>query len=315
MEAPSQGRRLIAADEPIFADRAQLDDSSWLFSVNFAHGDLSVARYRRDRPGLGICEPNPSADMVMAVVILRPLPRHGGYCDGRAIDVPALGTGALTCLDLRHSWNLDLSQPFDSFHAYIPLSAFDDICKELKRPRIERLHCPIDVERRDETMLGLARALLPLLAKPHEASAVFTDHVFSAMVAHMAVTYGGLSKSDTQARGQLRRGMLTPLQERRVTNRLLDELKGNPGLSELASICGLSRSHFVRAFKQTTGLPPHRWLSMRRVNRAKELLQATEMPISAVALDCGFADQSHLTRMFSKFYGVGPGAWRRQRQD
>jgi AraC-like DNA-binding protein len=106
--------------------------------------------------------------------------------------------------------------------------------------------------------------------------------------------------------------MLTPLQERRVTSRLLDDLAGDPRLSELAALCGLSRSYFARAFKQATGMPLHRWLLVQRVKHAKALLRGTKMPIAKIAVVCGFADQSHLTRVFSKAFRLSPGAWRRQ---
>jgi transcriptional regulator GlxA family with amidase domain len=105
--------------------------------------------------------------------------------------------------------------------------------------------------------------------------------------------------------------LLTRLQERRVTSRLLDDLAGDTSLSELAALCGLSRSYFLRAFKQTVGMPPHRWLLMHRVKRAKELLRGTTMSIAEIAFTCGFADQSHLTRVFSKACHISPGAWRR----
>ena len=161
-------------------------------------------------------------------------------------------------------------------------------------------------------MLSLARALNPVLARPEHAPALYTDHVFLAMVAHLAVAYGRLHSSDIQAYTARKGRMLTPLQERRVTSRLLDDLAGDPSLSELAALCGLSRTHFIRAFKQSTGMPPHRWLLMQRVKRAKDLLHGTNMPIADVAAACGFADQSHLTRVFSKAFRVSPGVWRRQ---
>jgi AraC-like DNA-binding protein len=207
---------------------------------------------------------------------------------------------------------MDLSAPFDSFHAFIPWTAFDEVTSELKRPRIDALNRRIGVEHRDETMLGLARSLNPVLARPEHATALFTDHVFLAMATHLAVTYGGLKTGDTRACAAPKGRLLSPLQERRVTSRLLDDLAGDTTLSELAALCGLSRSHFVRAFKRSRGMPPHRWLSMQRVKRAKDLLRGTKMPIAEIALACGFTDQSHLTRVFSKAFRIGPGAWRRQ---
>jgi AraC-like DNA-binding protein len=206
---------------------------------------------------------------------------------------------------------MDLSEPFDSFHTFIPWTAFDEIALESKRPRIDELSCRIGVAHPDETMLNLARALNPVLARPEQATALFIDHVFLAMVTHLAVTYGGIRSRDMEAYAGRGR-MLTPLQERRVTSRLLDDLAGDSSLAALAALCGLSRSHFVRAFKQTTGMSPHHWLLVHRARRAKDLLRATRLPIAEIALECGFADQSHLTRVFSKAFGISPGAWRRQ---
>lgn len=77
----------------------------------------------------------------------------------------------------------------------------------------------------------------------------------------------------------------------------------------IASLCNLTRSHFSRAFKATTGLPPQEWRLRARMEKAKQLL-ATEAPITHVSLECGFFDQSHFTRAFSRLMGQPPRAWR-----
>ena len=79
----------------------------------------------------------------------------------------------------------------------------------------------------------------------------------------------------------------------------------------LAEECGLSPRHFARAFRQSTGVPPHRWLMRHRVQRAKELLRRQALSLADIALRCGFADQSHFTRVFSREVGFSPGQWRR----
>jgi AraC-like DNA-binding protein len=303
------------AARPFFTTRESLDDIQSFSSVSFARGDLSIGRYRRDRPGLGISQPNPISPMVMAVVILRPRPAHVGWHDDRTVKIPPLGAGALTCLDLREAWTMDLSAPFDSLHAFIPWTAFDDVTSELKRPRIEALDRIIGVEHRDETMLGLAHSFNSVMARPEQASTLFIDHLFMAMVTHLATTYGGLHTGGSHSYAAPRGRLLSPLQERRVMSRLLDDVARDTSLDELAELCGMSRSHFIRAFRQVTGMPPHRWLSRQRVTRAKGLLRETKMPITEIALTCGFADQSHLTRVFSKIFGISPGAWRRQWKD
>jgi AraC family transcriptional regulator len=312
MEASAHPHALVGAERPFFTTRERLDDMRSLSSVTFAHGDLSIGRYRRDRPGLGLSSPNPISAMVMAVVIHRARPAHAGWHDDRIVEVPALGAGALSCLDLREAWTMDLSAPFDSFHAFIPWTAFDEVTSELGRPRIDALNRRIGVEHHDETMLGLARSLNPVLGRPERATALFTDHVFLAMVTHLAVTYGGFRVRHIQEYQASRVRLLSPLEEHRVTSRLLDDLAGDTSLSELAALCGRSRSQFIRAFKQSTGMPPHRWLLMHRVEQAKTLLRMTNTPIGEIALACGFFDQSHLTRVFSKAFDITPGAWRRQ---
>ena len=72
-----------------------------------------------------------------------------------------------------------------------------------------------------------------------------------------------------------------------------------------------SVSHFSRAFRRTVGVAPHNWLLMHRVEVAKEKLAHSRLSLLEVALACGFADQSHLTRVFTGMVGVSPGAWRR----
>ena len=82
------------------------------------------------------------------------------------------------------------------------------------------------------------------------------------------------------------------------------------GLAELAAVAGLSPFHLTRVFTRATGMPPHAFLSQIRISRAKALLRRN-VPISRVALETGFADQSHLTRTFKEMVQVSPGAYRR----
>jgi AraC-like DNA-binding protein len=107
------------------------------------------------------------------------------------------------------------------------------------------------------------------------------------------------------------RGGLAPWQARRAKELMNANLNGKLPLSQLAEQCGLSIRHFARAFRQSTGVPPHRWLLGRRIERAKQLLHDPALALAEVALACGFADQSHFTRMFTTVVGLSPGLWRR----
>ena len=83
-----------------------------------------------------------------------------------------------------------------------------------------------------------------------------------------------------------------------------------PSLEELATLVHLSPFHFARVFRRATGLPPHAWLKQRRLEQARALLRSGCAPLQ-VALQLGFADQSHLNRQFKQSYGVSPGEYRR----
>jgi AraC-like DNA-binding protein len=109
------------------------------------------------------------------------------------------------------------------------------------------------------------------------------------------------------------RGGLAPWQLRRAKELMSANLDEQFPLSRLAEECGLSVRHFARAFRHSTGVPPHRWLMTHRLNRAKEQLRDPALSLTEIALACGFADQSHFTRMFTTRLGMSPGAWRRMR--
>jgi transcriptional regulator GlxA family with amidase domain len=85
-------------------------------------------------------------------------------------------------------------------------------------------------------------------------------------------------------------------------------------VGELAAMAGLSISHFFRKFKELYGVPPHRYLLTRRLMLAQKLLVETDLTLVDIAFKAGFADQSHLSRRFQRFTGLGPGAYRVQQR-
>jgi len=108
------------------------------------------------------------------------------------------------------------------------------------------------------------------------------------------------------------RGGLAPHKLRNVTDYCDRHLADPVRLCDLAALTGFSPKHFARAFLQSTGQPPHRWLIERRVTAARTLLAESNRPLSEIAIDCGFADQSHFTTAFRKIVGLAPGKFRRQ---
>ena len=106
-------------------------------------------------------------------------------------------------------------------------------------------------------------------------------------------------------------GGLSVWQARRALSYIETNLGSKFGVSEISAVAGLSKSHFCRAFKLTLGAPPMTYVSTRRIMRAEALITSTSERLSEIALECGFADQSHLNRKFCRIVGMSPGSWRR----
>jgi AraC-like DNA-binding protein len=107
-------------------------------------------------------------------------------------------------------------------------------------------------------------------------------------------------------------GGLAPGALRRVREHIEARFADKIDLGCLAEIAGLSTSYFSRAFKQSIGVPPHRYVMMRRLAAAGDLIRNTCKPLAEVAIDAGFSDQSHFTRIFTQMTGETPGTLRRR---
>jgi len=109
------------------------------------------------------------------------------------------------------------------------------------------------------------------------------------------------------------RGGLAPWQVRTLTTYIDANLNASLSCEVLARLTNLSVSYFARAFKCTFGCSPHVFLMRRRMERAQGLMLKTNAPLAHIALECGFADQAHLSRRFLQFTGESPASWRRAR--
>lgn len=111
---------------------------------------------------------------------------------------------------------------------------------------------------------------------------------------------------------RLDRGGLATWQARRVDDYIRANLSVNLRIDDAAQQAQLSSSYFSRAFKLTFGQTFSQYVIHRRVEHAKHLLASTNLQIAEISLDCGLADQPHLTRLFKRLVGSPPNAWRRR---
>ncbi|MBU8540637.1 helix-turn-helix domain-containing protein [Falsiroseomonas tokyonensis] len=107
-------------------------------------------------------------------------------------------------------------------------------------------------------------------------------------------------------------GGLAAWQVRRATAYMMDNLDSEIGLAELSALVGLSPTHFCTAFRRSTGLPPHAWLTEARMERAKALLADPRLSLTEIAQTVGYGGQSAFGAAFRRATGTTPRAWRRQ---
>ena len=119
----------------------------------------------------------------------------------------------------------------------------------------------------------------------------------------------------TSAAARRLRGGLPVWQQKRVAEFIEEHLAEQIPLAALAELADLSLYHFGHAFKQSFGVPPHRYHMARRMDRAKRLLQAPALPVTQIGLQIGFRETSSFTRAFRKFTGLTPTEYRRHRED
>ena len=163
------------------------------------------------------------------------------------------------------------------------------------------------LDRRDEAVEHVGLAMLAEIESGGTSGRVYGDALSTALATHLLRNHGAPPWAATDHdEGGLSRSAL-----RRVTDFVGDNLARDIGLAEMAAVANLSPYHFSRQFKRSTGLPPHRYVVRRRVERARELLQGTDLSVGDVADAVGFAHQSHLARHIRRRFGVPPSLLRR----
>lgn len=107
---------------------------------------------------------------------------------------------------------------------------------------------------------------------------------------------------------------LAPWQRARITRHVDAKLAERLSTVKLAALVRLSTSHFCRAFKADLGCSPHEYVIRCRIVRSKTLMRETGISLAQIALECGLADQAHLSRLFRRRVGTSPSAWRRSQE-
>jgi AraC family transcriptional regulator len=278
-----------------------------LITRSLRSAELAVTETRDDNPARMLSGSFPSEDAYLVSLKLRDYLDCECWERGRCVIKTDIRAGATYLYDVKRDPRYVIDKPFHSLFFYLPRSALDDIAKQGGSQRIGELGYQPGIGHDDGVVRHLGASLLEALHRSDETNQLFIDHMMLALTAHVAQTYGGLTPAAKPSRSGL-----APWQVKRACERLDSDLGGTLSLQQVAAEFDLSVSHFSRAFRISTGLPPHQWLLRQRVKAAKQLMTVRGLPLAEIAVSAGFANQSHLTKVFSALVGVSPAAWRRE---
>jgi AraC family transcriptional regulator len=266
---------------------------------------FSLGRFRNSEPLPEVARPLLGEHGYLVVLQLKAIPFIEQFLRRIKVSSGYYPIGAVSAIDLREEPSVLLPNPFDALLLYVTQASLDEISYTHQAPRVERLVWPLGTF--DPVVFYLGKALFHSMEQPHLISKIVLDHLLHAMNCHFVFSYGGVAMSTPPFRGGL-----SVWQTRRATEFLVAHLDGDITLQQIAEQCELSVSHFTRAFKKTFRMSPYKWLTELRVERAKDLMMTSRLPLVAIAARCGFTDQAALNHFFKRRYGVTPGVWRRE---
>jgi AraC family transcriptional regulator len=154
------------------------------------------------------------------------------------------------------------------------------------------------------------RQLLTLLQQEAladgQSGRLYVEHLIYALIARLSTLDEHFAESSS-----------LPEPDPQRLRHVLDRIRADPGADynaeDLATETGYSTSHFFRLFRATTGCTPHQYLLRLRMERAVELMRKPSLALLDIALECGFANETHFSRTFRERFGLPPGQFRRER--
>jgi len=228
----------------------------------------------------------------------------GTWVDGRFLPVDHWQEGGIGIYDLESNPRALRPSGFDSVHFNLPRATLDAFTSDNNVRHFDSLHCPQG--KRDDVLCGLAKFIAPWLGEEARICDLAFDYFVLMFCSHVAARYGNAHLSARAVGG------LAPWQRRRVMELVDAELHHALRLSTLAEECGLSVRHFSRSFRQSFGVPAHRYVMQCRVEFAKSLLKSSATPLAEIAVRCGFSDQAAFSRTFGALVGTSPKRWRNE---
>jgi AraC family transcriptional regulator len=204
-------------------------------------------------------------------------------------------------------WRSFSSEPIQSLHIHLSADLFARTAEQIANRDPARLDLKELSGFRDPMLAQVGLELQRELEQPTPAGQLYAETAAHMLAAHLLKHY---LTTDVHVKHYAQR--LTHRQMQRITDYILAHLNEKLSLETLAQQVGFSAYHFTYLFRQTTGETPHQFVLNKRLEQARQLLKETDLPLSQVALEVGFQNQSHFTQAFKSHLGVTPRHYRQQ---
>lgn len=218
-----------------------------------------------------------------------------------------LGPGATSLLTRAQQAAWCWDREIEVTHVYLSAALVAEVASEVMDCRVTEVTLADVLRTEDPVMAGAVQAIATEAQTRGLGGALYVDALSRALVVHLLRRYAAIRLPEAAPRGGL-----TPRQERLIAEYIATHLAEALDLKALGAVLGLMPCLFSRLFRKSFGRPPHAYVMAARLDRARRLLAEGRLPIKAVAAECGFADQAHLTRQFAAHCGQTPAAFRRQ---
>lgn len=193
-------------------------------------------------------------------------------------------------------------------HVYLRPDEMADVCRQMYEREVDEVALRDELRAADPDIHRTAMLIAAEAAAGAAGSRLMVDSLTQQLAVHILRRHADLVFREPPGSDGL-----TTAQIRTVRDHVAAHLADKLSLEDLATSVGLSRFHFARRFRASTGTTPHEYVTRARIDRARSLLTGSDQPLSSVAAACGFADQSHLTRVFRRLVGTTPGRFRGRR--
>ena len=224
---------------------------------------------------------------------------------GRSVAIGTFRPGVVIIIPEGSSSRWDIPKPVDVVQLYLPHTTLKRVADEadtaMSIDLLERTAHPDPVTSR------LLLSAADVVEGNEALDALFRQQLTDLLATRLLAAHSGSSTTIQPVRGGL-----APKTLLRAIERLRSDSDMDVSLAALAADAGLSRFHFCRAFKESTGLSPHAWLRQHRLEQAMNMLRDTDASIVSVAAELGYASQTAFAAAFRKLTGETPSDWRRR---